>query len=65
MQAVADWSRGQLLDLMQRHGKRFVFLVVVLVDERLVHGDEEILVGHLASFDFLFEALKFRLVAVK
>ena len=50
---------------MQRHGKRFVFLVVVLVDERLVHGDEEILVGHFASFDLLFEALKFGLVAVK
>ena len=40
VQTIADWSRGQLLDLMQGQDERLVSQVVMLEDEGLVHRDE-------------------------
>ena len=57
MQAVAHRSLGQLLDRLESQDKRLVSHVVMLVDERLVDGDELAVADHLVLLNFEHELI--------
>ena len=62
MQAVAHRCLGQLLDRLESEHEWLVSHVVMLVDQRLVDGDELAVADHLVLLDFEHELIKLHLI---